>query len=328
MTDSAFLISSLLSSVSRSFYLSMGFLPKGFREGVSFMYLLARTTDTIADTAHASGEERLRLLEKIEESLRSKILVAGLNQELQEKLAPLQEHLGEKKLLSLFEPIFEHFLQLPPPTQRLIEEVLSIIIQGQCLDLKRFDCVSSHDALLLSPTLRGLASPKELEDYTYSVAGCVGEFWTKLGYELYGKGYSYEPEEQLLLWGKHFGQSLQLINILRDQEEDVSRGRAYFPPLDSHQLPFPSLQAQQAFYTQKALEGLHEALNYAGSLRSLRLRFATGLPALLGMATLKCCENWQGEQKPKITRREVYKLCFKALWMSCFPRSWQKTKQN
>src|SRR3954470_7295958 len=41
----------LLRSVSRSFYLSLRFLPKALRDPLSLAYLLARATDTIADTA-------------------------------------------------------------------------------------------------------------------------------------------------------------------------------------------------------------------------------------------------------------------------------------
>ena len=40
----------LLSAVSRSFYLSMRFLPREMRPGVAVGYLLARATDTVADT--------------------------------------------------------------------------------------------------------------------------------------------------------------------------------------------------------------------------------------------------------------------------------------
>nr|MBR9810877.1 squalene/phytoene synthase family protein [bacterium] len=39
----------VLKDVSRSFYLSLRFLPKGFRAPTSIGYLLARASDTIAD---------------------------------------------------------------------------------------------------------------------------------------------------------------------------------------------------------------------------------------------------------------------------------------
>jgi phytoene/squalene synthetase len=45
-------------SVSRSFYLTIRFLPRPLREPVGLAYLLARATDTIADTVHHSGRHR------------------------------------------------------------------------------------------------------------------------------------------------------------------------------------------------------------------------------------------------------------------------------
>ena len=48
--DSNLLLTGVLKSVSRSFYLSIRILPRGMREPVAVAYLLARAADTIADT--------------------------------------------------------------------------------------------------------------------------------------------------------------------------------------------------------------------------------------------------------------------------------------
>ena len=52
----------ILKSVSRSFYLTISFLPRPLREPVSLAYLLARATDTIADTATVPAAIRLTTL--------------------------------------------------------------------------------------------------------------------------------------------------------------------------------------------------------------------------------------------------------------------------
>jgi len=52
----------ILRSVSRSFYLSIRFLPAQLREPVALAYLLARTTDTVADTARIAGSVRMETL--------------------------------------------------------------------------------------------------------------------------------------------------------------------------------------------------------------------------------------------------------------------------
>ena len=59
----------LLHGVSRSFGLSIRLLPQALREPVGLAYLLARATDTVADTAHVAREERHRLLDRPPEGI-------------------------------------------------------------------------------------------------------------------------------------------------------------------------------------------------------------------------------------------------------------------
>ena len=61
----------VLKDVSRSFYLSLRFLPPGFRAPASLGYLLARLSDTIADAGGASPEDRKRLLAEFRDSMES-----------------------------------------------------------------------------------------------------------------------------------------------------------------------------------------------------------------------------------------------------------------
>ena len=48
--DAAPLLTTLLKQVSRSFYTTLWILPRSVRSQISLAYLLARATDTIADT--------------------------------------------------------------------------------------------------------------------------------------------------------------------------------------------------------------------------------------------------------------------------------------
>ena len=48
---------SLLAAVSRSFYLSLRFLPSPVRGALSVSYLLARAADTIADVEASPAEQ-------------------------------------------------------------------------------------------------------------------------------------------------------------------------------------------------------------------------------------------------------------------------------
>src|SRR6266516_5916646 len=62
----------ILRSVSRSFYLSIRFLPAQLREPVALAYLLARTTDTVADTARISGTLRAETLQTLSNAIQGK----------------------------------------------------------------------------------------------------------------------------------------------------------------------------------------------------------------------------------------------------------------
>src|SRR4029079_400036 len=65
------LLQELLSRVSRSFYLTLRVLPKAIRPQIGLAYLLARTTDTIADTNIVSMDQRLDLLHQMRKQILS-----------------------------------------------------------------------------------------------------------------------------------------------------------------------------------------------------------------------------------------------------------------
>lgn len=286
----------LLSAVSRSFYLSMRFLPREMRPGVAVGYLLARATDTVADTVDMDFRERLALLRMMGET------VAGdASRETASTcfgrlgvLSTVQTHRGEAELLARFPECLALLEALPPREQMLVRQVLCTIVEGQAWDLEYFEENSS------------VSCPEQLEHYAYMVAGCVGEFWTRLGLLVLGAGFSTQPEDRLLGWGVHYGMGLQLVNILRDRGEDLSRGRSYLPTADAGP------------WLDRAERWLKEGVFYAESLRNGRLRFSTVLPAWLGLDTLELLRRPEqpGGGKVKITRGAVYSRMWKAFLFS------------
>ncbi|WP_290564977.1 squalene/phytoene synthase family protein, partial [Akkermansia sp.] len=268
----------LLSAVSRSFYLSMRFLPREMRPGVAVGYLLARATDTVADTVDMDSGERLALLKMMGET------VAGdASRETASTcfgrlgvLSTVQAHRGEAELLARFPECLALLEALSPREQMLVRQVLCTIVEGQAWDLEYFEGNSS------------VSCPEQLEHYAYMVAGCVGEFWTRLGLLVLGAGFSTQPEDQLLRWGAHYGMGLQLVNILRDREEDLARGRSYLPAADAGP------------WLDRAERWLKEGVFYAESLRNGRLRFSTVLPAWLGLDTLELLRRPQQSGAGKV----------------------------
>src|SRR5437879_11825050 len=91
--------------------------------------------------------------------------------------------------------------------------------RGQMLDLQRFDDPQE---------IRALATAVDLDEYTYLVAGCVGEFWTRLCFR-HVRNFSGLSEDEMLALGKLYGMSLQLINVLRDVGADLRAANCSFP---------------------------------------------------------------------------------------------------
>ena len=103
MNRRATLRTGLLREVSRSFHLSMRVLPGPMRDPVSLGYLLARTSDTLADTAAVPVDARRQCLEKLRALAAvpgdDPEAIAAVSEELGKTFAPIQSHAGERRLL-------------------------------------------------------------------------------------------------------------------------------------------------------------------------------------------------------------------------------------
>src|SRR5437773_10758170 len=88
----------ILRSVSRSFYLSVRLLPAQLREPVALAYLLARATDTVADTTQIPGTVRMETLKMLSNGIQgtaSRDVVVDLIA----SFVTLQKDPSERKLL-------------------------------------------------------------------------------------------------------------------------------------------------------------------------------------------------------------------------------------
>src|SRR5881394_1712783 len=88
----------ILRSVSRSFYLSIRFLPAPLREPVALAYLLARATETVADTPRISRTLRAETLKLLCDGIRG-IASRDVVAELTASFVSLQENASERQLL-------------------------------------------------------------------------------------------------------------------------------------------------------------------------------------------------------------------------------------
>lgn len=296
LSDSELLF--LLKSVSRSFYLSIRFLPERIRAPIAVGYLIARASDSIADTNRLEADRRLHTLSVLSASFQK--FQPGLIPELDACIAAHPPGV-ERTLLASVERILDFVRSLPARHQELLLDVETKIIRGQSLDIKRFEEAGGG---------RALKTEDELDEYTYLVAGSVGEFWTELCLGEWSN-YSRIPQSEIVRLGVEFGKGLQLINILRDFPADVSAGRSYLPVSDLAILK-ADLDAARDLYTRwikRALDLMDSAWSYVSAVRPTRIRFACALPVLIGVRTLGHLRSTSRiASSVKVTRAEVYQL--------------------
>jgi farnesyl-diphosphate farnesyltransferase len=296
----------ILRSVSRSFYLSIRLLPQQLREPIALAYLLARTTDTIADTTRIPGTVRMESLRMLADGIQGKLTRAMVVNQM-DSFVPLQENAAERILLDSLSDCLEWLEQTGEADRDDIRAVLEKITHGQMLDLHRFDNPAQ---------VRVLQTAADLDEYTYLVAGCVGEFWTRLCFRHLGDFASLTQDEMLVL-GRRYGMGLQLVNVLRDAGSDLRAGRSYFPDdelgaigLSAAQILAESDRFQPIYqrWMEKAQDGLACGMQYSRAIRNRRVRAATVLPALIGTRTLALLRKVGASalhQTIKVPRREV-----------------------
>lgn len=285
----------ILKSVSRSFYLTIQFLPRRLREPVSLAYLLARTTDTVADTVAIPVADRLTALGELAQTIAGEREFATIEDSLG-KFARQQNDPRERSLIENLPAIFDWLGRMESDDRAEIREVLSTIVKGQRLDLERF----------ADPTkVTALRTAAELDEYTYLVAGCVGKFWTRLGFHHFPKFANRSPDEMMAL-GIEYGKGLQLINVLRDREADLAHGRDYLP---AEEVTTSSVAEVVSQGLARAEKGITAGIEYAASLTNWRVRYATALPALIGARTIALLRAAGAESgRIKVPRWEVRRI--------------------
>ncbi len=303
---------SVLRSVSRSFYLSIRLLPAKLRDPIALAYLLARATDTIADTVEISAAVRMEELARLAALIQSDEKSAAISFA---SFAAKQSDQAERKLIEELPDCLAWLRSMPTEDRADIRNVLARINEGQMLDLQRF----ADPARIVA-----LPAAADLERYTYLVAGCVGEFWTDVCFRHLPNFSDRSPEEMHSL-GRDYGQGLQLVNILRDAGGDLRAGRSYLPAEELHSLGMNAGQALAApqrlepllqKWRARAEQGMKAGLDYACAIRSWRIRLATVLPALLGIRTLallRAAGSRALAEKIKMPRSEVRRIIFQCL---------------
>ncbi|MDH5547452.1 MAG: squalene/phytoene synthase family protein [Gammaproteobacteria bacterium] len=312
---------------ARSFYLTLKILPPAVRYPISLAYLLARIADTLSDHHDWPQKVRHLRLEQFRESVLSNKPYTPLTKA---EIAALSA--SEKSILGQTSLAIEGAKHLDKVERSLVLGVFDTLTQGMLFDLDYFEDVQ---------TPKALASRQELDRYTYMVAGCVGEFWTRLCAQNIGALSGWELDKQSH-YGIAFGKALQLTNIMRDVRKDAEIGRCYIPgdilgaagsnATDLLASPLKQeLRNELLALLEQARRYYDDALTYFLAIpkTQVRLRLACLWPMIIGLYTLKGLRNHLEQQDElipyKISRREVYRiLCasFLRVWSNRLITKW------
>jgi farnesyl-diphosphate farnesyltransferase len=306
----------LLKSVSRSFYLTLAILPAEVRAQMTVAYLYARAADSLADMSLVPRPQRFHYLGRFREWLLDPIGHESAVREIQEALSPVGPQSGEQILLERLDYCRQVFDTFTVQDQHLIRGVMETLTSGMLHDLTVFPGEREQG-------LTALKSLSDLDHYVYSVAGCVGDFWTRMVCR-HRPAFKDWDVEAMATMGIRFGKGLQFTNVLRDIPRDLRRGRCYIPEtllaqaglnpndlLDPNVLPrFKPILGELLCL---AMDHLDQGWLYTMAVprREWRVRLACVWPILFALKTLRKISLSTGLLDPgvtiKMTRGEVYR---------------------
>ncbi|GGG70788.1 hypothetical protein GCM10010918_27770 [Paenibacillus radicis (ex Gao et al. 2016)] len=189
---------SMLQKTSRTFYIPITRLTPGLKEAVSSAYLCMRAIDEIEDHEELADALKAKLLYEIQDAL----LAPNMAEAVEHTFAPYAHQLPEVSLRLV------EWVQLCPETAR--DTVI------------RYTAKMSKEMAEWVEVQWQIRTEADLDRYTYSVAGMVGELLSELW--LWNDGTVTDREKAVA-----FGRGLQAVNILRNQSEDQQRGVNFFP---------------------------------------------------------------------------------------------------
>ena len=203
----------ILSSVSRTFALTIPLLPSAIEKVVGNTYLLCRIVDTIEDAADLLPETKQHLSLLFLDAVLEKSLVASFVEPCLKALSDYGNQ-DELDLIAHTPTVLRILHTCSKEDQEAVSRCVSIMSEG----MSRF-----HG----KQTEAGLKDLNEFERYCYVVAGVVGELLTTI-FRNHSPRFAKNIQGQEAL-AIAFGQALQMTNILKDSPEDRARGVSWMP---------------------------------------------------------------------------------------------------
>ena len=274
----------ILSSVSRTFALTIPLLPPIIEKVVGNTYLLCRIVDTIEDAAELTPEAKKNLSALFLDVVLERAPVESFVEPCLDALKNYSNH-DELDLIAHTPTVLRILHTCSSHDQEAVSRCVSMMSEG----MSRF-----HGR----QTEAGLKDLSEFQDYCYVVAGVVGELLTSI-FRHYSPQFSknIQGHENLAI---AFGQALQMTNILKDSPEDRARGVSWKPA-----------NLSQLDLLQIAYQKLSDSLTYillipkeeVGMRRFCLLAF--GL-AVLTLDKLAAGDHFERQEDIKLSRNTVW----------------------
>jgi len=288
-----------LNKVSRTFALNIRVLKENLRKPILLAYLYMRIADTIEDDAELPVAEKRILLKKFSQALN----LGGESIDKFVEALPQSWKNSEREdraLCSKAGVVIPLLSEYAEPVANAVKRSVEEMSEG----MAEFSELS-------------IESEADLDRYCYFVAGLVGNMLTEL-FSISGK-FSEERQAKLRKLSVSFGLALQLVNIIKDIQEDSLRKVCYVPKeffrrhginsvqeFFSPQTPQQNKNAVIDELIKKAKKHLLDAKNYIKILPRLqhRMRLFCLWPSLMAADNLRVIT----EGGTKITRKTVKRI--------------------
>jgi len=289
----------MLEMVSRTFALSIRYLPEEVRDSLCVAYLLLRVSDTLEDHHSLTPDIKVRMLARWEDVLFGRIDVTDFLPELD----TLDNSDPDVLVAQRAEFILEGLHSLP-------DQVQGIIIQSVAKTTRGMAHWQTH-----GPSIETV---DELDDYMFQVAGRVGYLVTNI-FAWYSPRIMSRKKE-LMPMARELGLGLQTVNVIRGLRSDYERGWVFVPNAYLRSVGITKGQLFDPNYEDGAMRivnmlcdksetHLLHGVNYISALpKSLhRLRLACMWPLFFALRTITLSRNDTAvvNGEVKMTRKDV-----------------------
>jgi farnesyl-diphosphate farnesyltransferase len=207
----------LLLATSRTFAAAIPLLPEPTRGAVRTAYLLFRIADTFEDAAAWPRERRIAALTELERIVEEGDVAAAREAGPRWAEGAPTAHAGYLALLRATDDVVADFAALSPGARAIVARHTLRTVQGMGRVVEHSDELGRVQ----------LTSVEEVRAYCYVVAGIVGELLTDLF--VHDIASLAAEKEELEATQVAFGEGLQLVNVLKDVDDDAAEGRTFVP---------------------------------------------------------------------------------------------------